>query len=629
MIDTSVTDTSPIELAPPSLRVTVSIEMVAYIGLILLAVTLRIANLDSVPMSAREAQPALAAWYAIRPDLGGPLTATSPLVFTTQVASMSVLGGTELGARIATALAGLALVLSPLLFRWLFGRSRTLFACILLASSPVLLLSSRYSDPSLWTMLLAVLTLWALWRYRVTTQAAYASGAIVAFGSMIFLSGPGAPLVALALALAGVISLALTRSANRDSDDADTVIPLFRSLPWGQGAAIAALVIFLVSTGFLLVQSGLGNVGALLGATVQGLTMTQPDSPSMLALLNSLFYEPFLWLFALIGILVAIRRGLTAFDRFFILWLVLDLAAVLFFVGGTPGDALWLTVPLTALALRTVQSALSDDRRVLFDVPGRARWLVAVATFALIGIFTLSFQTLSRSLSSKNLADGIALVSQLDPVSLILMLMVVMFCIVGFFLASSVWNSSTTLRGAALGLLVFALFTSMGAGWRASSPDSDNPLQPFHLTASTLDAPMLRESLLDVAKRQSRGFPEMDVSVVAPHDGLVAWLLRDFDHLTFYDDVSMAKGDGIIVSTLNNALPFSADPNGTNSTPDLGGSYVGQRVRLTRSWSPSTLGPLSLLEWWSQYNINAKIFAPQDVVIWLRQDIYSGAPATN
>ena len=40
-----------------------------------------------------------------------------------------------------------------------------------------------------------------------------------------------------------------------------------------------------------------------------------------MALLNSFFYEPFLWLFALAGILLAVRRGLTAFDRFFIAWL--------------------------------------------------------------------------------------------------------------------------------------------------------------------------------------------------------------------------------------------------------------------------------------------------------------------
>ncbi len=625
-MDIPAIDPSPIELPAPSARVTISVEMIAYIALIVLAATLRLANLDSVPLSDREAQPALAAWYAIRPDLGGPMTAASPIIFTTQAITMTAFGGNELGARIATALAGLALMLSPLLFRQLFGRARALFACILLLASPILLLGSRSSDPAVWTMLFAVLTLWAVWRYRATTQVAYATGAVVAFSALIFLTGPGAPLAALALLLAAALARTLTRAANRDADEPDAAPPL-RSVPWIQGLGIAALVILLVSTGFMLVQSGLGNVGALLGATARGLTERPADAPPLLALLNSVFYEPFLWLFALIGIVLAIRRGLTRYDRFFIAWFVLDLIALLFFIGGGPGVALWLTLPLVALSLRTIQAALADERRALFDIPARARWLVAVATFALIGIFTLSFQTMSRSLSSKNPADGIAIVGQLDPVALILMLMVIMFCIVGFFLASSVWNGTTTLRGATLGLLVFALLTSMGAGWRAASPASDNPLQPWHLTASTLDMPMLRDSLLDVAKRQSRGFPEMPVSVIAPRDGLVAWLLRDFDHLTFYDDVSMAKGDGIIVASMDNSTPFSADP--ASATPDLGGSYVGQRVRLTRSWSPSTMGAFSLPEWWTQYTVNAPIFIPQDVVLWLRQDVYSGPSVVN
>jgi hypothetical protein len=518
-------------------------------------------------------------------------------------------------------------VLTPLLFRSLFGRSRTLYACTLLVTSPILLLGSRFSDPAIWTMLFAVLTLWAVWKYRTTAQAVYATGAIVAFGAMIFLTGPGAPLAALALALAAGIAWSLTHSANRDADDAEVAAPPLPTIPWIQGLAITALVIMLAATGFLLVQPGLGNVAALLGATAQGLTTRAPDAPPLLSLLNSVYYEPFLWLFGLIGIVIAARRGLTQYDRFFIAWFLLDLIAALFFVGGGPGVALWLTLPLAALSLRTVQAALATDRRMLFEVPARARWLVALSTFALIGIFSLSFQTAARSLSSKNPADGIAIVGQLDPVSLILMLMVIMFCIVGFFLASSVWNGTTTLRGATLGLLIFAAMTSMGAGWRASSPDSDNPLQPWHMTASTLDAPVLRSSLMEVAKRQSRGFPEMDVSVIAPRDGLVAWQLRDFDHLTFYDDISMAKGDGIIVATMDNSAPFSANP--TSQTPDLGGSYVGQRVRLSRAWTPSTIGPFSLLEWWTQYNVNAPIFIPDDAVIWLRQDIYSGPSATN
>jgi len=91
-------------------RPSVSVEALAYIGLFLIALLLRVSDLDKVPISDFEAAGALQAWHTIEDDAPGAYTASSsPLTYVSQVASFSLLGASEFTARIGTALAGLAL----------------------------------------------------------------------------------------------------------------------------------------------------------------------------------------------------------------------------------------------------------------------------------------------------------------------------------------------------------------------------------------------------------------------------------------------------------------------------------------------------------------------------------------
>ena len=57
---------------------------------------------------------------------GAFVPSSSPLTYLSQLASFSLLGASEFTARIGTAIAGIALAFTPLLFREILGKTRSL-----------------------------------------------------------------------------------------------------------------------------------------------------------------------------------------------------------------------------------------------------------------------------------------------------------------------------------------------------------------------------------------------------------------------------------------------------------------------------------------------------------------------
>jgi hypothetical protein len=599
----------------------VSVETLAYIALLVLALVLRVAELDTVPLALTETRPALAAWHIVEPHaVGQAPVANSPWLLLLQTASFATLGGSEFSARILTVLGGLALVFSPLLFRNLLGRSRTFLLVALLTFSPVLLLSSRFSSPVVWSVVFAVAALACGLRYLRGAGAAYALLATVLFAGVIFLSEPGGYLLAVVLVLSFLAARWLSPVDDEIIDSEANAEPIdmqrWRAWPWQQGFALAAFIIFLVGTQFMLNQSGLSSIGALLGDGGRGLTVPFPGAPPLYALIISLFYEPFLWLFAAVGLVVIWRRGMTSFiDRFFIAWTVFGVLALLLYVGAAPANALWLTIPLVGLSSRAAVELLRDDERNIWDTPSWARWILALLTLGLLAIASIAGQLVARSMARQPLiAEN--LVSQLDPIGMILLMMVLMFFVVGFFLATNVWDSGTAGRGLLLGILIFGALTSMGAGWNAAVPNASLAFEPWHLQATTGDAPSLRGTLNDVAKRETRGMHSLPIAVEMADDGIVAWLLRDYTDATLIGAPGDTRGEKVVL------LPTA--PGNDAPQPDLGGSYVGQDFIVTRTYDLSRLSVGNLLSWYLQRRAPSQSTPLDTVVLYLRQDVYEG-----
>lgn len=594
----------------------VSVEALAYVALLALALVLRVAELNSVPLMPTEVEQALAAWRVASPQASGDsVVSHSALLFALQSFSFTLMGGSEFAARIATVLAGAAVVISPALFRDLLGRGRALLLSLLLLCSPTLLLTSRFSSPALWSMLLAIVTLWGAWQYWQKRHSRYAIFAMVMGACAIFLTEPGGAILLLILVLAAFIARKLSRENRFSFDDEPEAKPILLSeLPLQSGLLIAALVVVVIATGFMLYPSGLSAVGETLAGIPRG--FAQPNDQPFIAFIVSVYYEPFMWLLSIITVIVLIRRGEFDFvERFLFVWALVGLVASLLFVGATPEHALWTTIPLTVLVSRLAIALMAVDTRPEFwHVPYWARWIMALASIALMCIFTMALHDFARTLMHS--PDGTLTSINFQLSNLILLAIPVMFLIVVSLMVTSLWNTRTALQGIGIAMLTFTLITSLGSGWVASVTNAESPMEPFHTETSSADLFLLRDTLFDLAERETSGFPTMELVVEAPQNSVLAWVVRDFRNARFITDLNEARGEPIVLIS-------------SPVLPDLGGDYVGQDFTTGDSWDLQSLSPLDILAWWTQRQAgfvatNSNMLST--ALLWLRQDVYNGIP---
>lgn len=592
----------------------ISYEVIAYALLIALSLWLRVAELDTVPLSSREATQALAAWRAINPELpGAAIVPQSPLLFTLHGLSFSIFGASEFSVRILTALAGALLVVSPLLFREVLGQGRAFLFSLLLTFSPVLLVASRVDSPAVWSLACALLGLLALWRWWQRREAGYALLATGLFTALLLLTDPAGFVLGLILIGAAAVTLVLNRFDNPDDDPVPDLLLRLRGWPWGQALLVALVTVFALATAFMFHLPGLSAVSALLDAGITGIVTPQPGAPPFFALLTALVYEPVLWLLALLAVWLLIRRGsLTLLDRFLAVWVLLAGAASLIYQGTGPQHALWLILPMTGLVTALAVDLLEPDKHPFLEIPWWGKLVTALVMFALLTIFAISFQSLTRALLS---VPGDAVVSApFNRFSIIGVILVLSLMVVGYFFVSSLWGAAAPLKGGGLGLLAFALITSLGSGWAAAVTNVDNPIEFWQVEPVGREVFLLQESLQELARRESGGFPNLTVYVQADDSDVVAWVLRDFVNIQYIRQPTEGRTQEVVL------LPILAEP------PDLGGSYVGQDFIIKRIWRLETLQGLDFLPWWLQRRTRVPDLPLQSMVLWLRQDIYDGAP---
>ncbi len=590
-------------------RILISAELIAYVAILAVALVLRFANLDSVALMPTETHNALAAWRSVSADAPGvSLIPTSAILFDVQSISFGLMGASEFSARVATALAGAALILLPALFRSWLGKTGACLTSLLLALSPVLLIASRTSSADVWALLLAGFSLWGYAQTARTGQGGYTIFAVAAFGVMALLTGAGGVALALILAGAGVIAWLSQRRNDLLDDEAEVswFAPLRGS--FGLALGVAGLVVIVLATGFLLYPVGLSSIGVGLGDAVRA--VIEPHGIGGYAVLIALFYAPFLWVLAVAG-LFARRYQIASMDRFLAAWVILAVIVSLLFADGVADHALWISVPLAVLAARALERTLTPEESTIFAAaPSWARWLVATSAAGVFAVFTIAFESAGRSLVQA--ADGTLATANFEPDSAILLLIAVLFLVIGYFLFASLWGSRTAWQGLGIGLAIFGGLTSLGAGWNAVVTNADVPVVFWHMTATHGDATLLRQTLFEIADRQTGGLPTMPVTVMAPQDGIVAWLLRDFSNADFIKNVGDAIGDEVVL------LP------GSLQQLNLGSSYVGQDFVVTRTWDSDSMRLIDLPGWWAQQQARSPWTGEDVMNLWLRQDVYNG-----
>ncbi len=593
-------------------RLVIRREAVLYIAVALFSLVLRVAQLDVVPMGSHEARQALAAWRVVYPEAAGTtIVPESPLLFALHTLMFSVLGPSEFSARILTVFASVLLVLSPLLFSRLFGKTRTFVMVLLLAFSPTLFASGRMDSPVVWTMLAAVIALWGVWRYRETGHSRFAVLTTVFVAAMVFLTDPAGLFAVVVLVLAGLFAIWYDRNTvEEDGEILETSsASIYSAWPWAAGLPIAVLVIFLVSTSFFLYPTGVSAIGELLSSGLRGLTTPRAFVPPFFALLATVFYEPLL---VISGVVAAVRlitsEKVSWADRFLLGWLIFSILLSLIYTGAGAEHTLWLVVPLVGVASRVITELVSGGRRSF--APYHSRWLIALVVAALMAMISVHAQSIARALMTA--PDTGLQQATVNPQNLIGIIIAVLLTLIGYFLAGSEWGEGVAIRGGALGILIFLMITGLGSGWHIAVDNADNAVEFWNRYPTSYQTAQLRDTLDELSHRETSGFPQLEITVLAPDDGVVAWLLRDYPNTTFITDPVAAKGQGVVL------LPTSL------AKPDLGGSYVGHSTAISNSWDFRSITLLNFPAWWLQRRTLTGSLPSDAITLWLRQDIYNG-----
>jgi hypothetical protein len=603
-------DSSP----PSAFAWTISAGTLAYIVLITFALVLRLAELGTLPLSDAEAHEALSAYRVIEPRaVGEDLTARSPIMFTANAITMSVIGSGNTAARIATALVGVLLIASPLLLRRWIGSGNALIMAVLFTVSPVMLASSRMMHGMVWAAALAMAFVYAAGMFAETRRNSYALGAFAAFVLLVLMSDPGGTLMAICLG-AGIF-YAISRT---EIDERDFVRETISAFPWTRAAIFGVIALIGVGTVFLLYPQGLSKTGGMVETVLRGIFERRGEYPGFAPLITSLLYEPVLWIFGAAGAYF-ILNGHEAdplrrfIGRVCIGWIGLAFVFALLYQGAESFHALLFTLPLAGLSVFAVERALSPIRDTFWDVPSWGRWLHATVVAAVLCISAVNLVLVGDPLLTTE--PTLLPFAQMDAQQSVKMLMVglsLMLVVITYFLAGSIWGSGVAWRGLGTGVLAFLCVWSIGAGWR--SVIADDPRNLWQMPAPSLDLPLLDRTLTDLSLRATGTRREIPIVVQwSDHireNGALAWLLHDFWNTTYVTQVTNTTNAEVVIAPK------------TSEDPQLGADYVGEELPVRSHWELNTVQAWHIIPY--VYNRRTRIepYAENLMVLWARADVY-------
>jgi len=586
-----VTPPPPVEARPIEiLREGVTIEALAYAGLVLLAAVLRLINLSAAPLTTPEAGQALAAFNGTPLPLGG-----SPLLYALNQLVFGVTGTSlgDAGARLAAALIGTAAVLLPWLFRKSIGRLGALAASLALAISPTITFASRLLDGQLIGATLALAALGFGLRYTKTRQQRDLNRAAVAIG-LALTSGPGAVTLLITIGLGSIAAYSWLAS---DDDRARFDEVRHDATALRQAGLWGAASVLLVTTTLLLNLGGLRGIPEVVSAWLAAWRATDTIGPLQLFQVL-LVYEPLIVWTGLAGLIVVMRR-MTGTTAVLGVWSIGALLIAL----GQPGrqivDLTLMLVPLALLAGLAAQRLIDALlERGAWGFEG-AVWLIATP---LIGYL---FVTLSGYATGNNIIGNAQVLGQtLSPLASFAALLAILTLIVSGVFALAM-GLGAVLRAGAMALIVVFALVSIGNVWSVTQLRPSDPRELHWGPIAT--APDVRQMLkaIEAASWRATGNASAaPVTVSLPQfEPVIAWYLRDFKNAQFAaaSDINTP----IVVTALGEKPQTSS------------GGYLGAKFVTRAMWSPATLDDKALLRWWVYRQAGAPV-ATQTLVVWVK-----------
>lgn len=562
-----------------------------YLILVGLAILSRFMGLGSIPLNNSEANHALAAASTTPSaspfwELEEGVTVTAPAYHTTTALLFHLLGATESVARTIPALAGAAIVLTPLVLRKRLGLPTSLVMASLFTLSPILLTSSRMAGGdslAAFGFTLALMLLIGHAEGVNVTHIFWAAGALglaLAAGPVIF---------------HGLLSLGLAILLWRMRPVSERGL-----LPESLGSKQLRIAGWIIPGVAVAIASGLGlsfdGVAGLAESVAQWLAgWVQPgDLPALTFAAMIPVYEPLLLVFGAHGAIKSWRED-DPFGRLAVLWAASAALMGVVYVSRTPGFLVWVIIPLCYLAAKSVVS-IADG-------------VMKTEAWVEFGVLTLIFAVMIAFgyLQLVNYGSGFSTVfTVLDPGlriwfiggSLLIAVLVYVFFGIGWSWVLVRAASST----AALGTL---LILTVSSAWRLNTSDSTATAQElWRFEVSTPGLSLLIGSLESASLAELGRADSLDVEVRDGASPALAWALRDFERV--------ASQEGI--------PPSAVVARASASLNTLMAEYYGQVMAIHEHQDWSGALPPDPIRWWVRRN--APTF-PERWIVLIRSDIAS------
>jgi uncharacterized protein (TIGR03663 family) len=624
-----------LEERAPAVASRLTVETAAYAAVGLLAAALRFLQLGLHPLDAAEAGQALAAFRLAGGEIQAAPAGTLPALLTGNATAFTLLGASDVAARLVPALAGLVLALLPWGLRHRLGRGGALAASLLLALSPSAIYASRRVDSAVLVAACGLALVVGLLRYVDfgRPRALYVAAGAVGLG---LAAGPGFYTLLLILALFGLglyvgerwlgwatgwSSLVRAYEAARqgqgdESDPADDRKgPVGSSLLLRAGAILAAMF-GLSATAFVLHPAGIGLAADLVATWARGFLPEPGGQPAIYPLLLLLLYEPLILVLGLreAGRWLAGGRSLPAegppperplsHTALLLFWAA---AATLIVVaaGHRPAtNVLFIVVPLAVLGGQGLEALW---RRIAGRAPGGEVGLAALVALGVAVFVYLQLAAFARASSGATVS--VAGVTLHTTSTYLLLALVALVLAIGLGAAAWFWRGPQVVTAGVwlAAVTVLALFTVKGA-WGANFDANPRELLVGQSTAPGVD--LLVDQLEELSRDRSGDPHTLDVTVDAATGPVVAWYLRGFEHLDVVEGFSQPPDSEAAVTLARADLP-------------IGEAFRGQGYPLRWHWLPWGLWGQDLLRW-LLFGEGSLPIIDQEVVLWV-----SGTVATS
>lgn len=561
-----------------------------------IALGFRFLQLGASPLTDSEATLALQSLQIARG--ANPLLGPHPLYVLFTSIFFAVTESTNFMARFLPALAGSALVFTPIFFRERLKPRPALILAFLFAIDPGLVALSRQANGTIMAAAF-LLFAWGMWTHRRLIPAGI-------FAGLALLCGPSLWAGLLTLAIAWLFVQGFeARPAAEESETSEPTTPTpqpLTSYELRPGLLALVLTLILAGTLFFLAPNGLSALVASLPAYLSGWTAASTMTPGRI-FFTLLVYEPLGIFLTILSLIRGFRTGSQRIIRLS-LWLGVSLLLAVFY--RQPSELTWVIIPLLVL------SAL-EFSRMLNVFPSERLEVGVVTTALLILLAYIWFDIAAIGLDPFNqFVTNIPVIGSIqNPRYAILYgaLAILVACIA--FVAFG-WSGRIAWLGSTWSLVIFLTVYSFGAAWGASGMRYPLGVELWSTDREPSQADLLLASVRDVSEFSLGEDHSQPVTIMGIDSPALEWLLRNHNvNLVSTLDTQLAPP--VIITPMMNDLNLPSAYRGQDFT-------WRQRVQYESMPMP---------EWW-RWLVNRQLPRENEtIILWARNDLFPDARSEN